>query len=133
MRTFADPSFFRVLDTLIGKAGSVPGAFKTRWSEHGVEIDRSRHSCTADGYNFSVEVCQLTKDGQRPWRLIAVKEYWHLEKASGLPRQVRWAKLITGRRTDALDWFRQRGGEIERQWAQTTERLLGDKAGAADE
>lgn len=133
MRTFGDPSFFRVLDTLLGKAGSVAGAFKTKWSEHGVEIDRARHSCTADGYSFTVEICQLTKDGQRPWRLIAVKEYWHLEKASVLPRQVRWAKLITGRRTDALDWFRQRGGEIERQWAQASDRPLNDKAGAPDE
>ena len=133
MRTFADPSFYRVFDTLISNAGTTPGTFKTQWSDHGVDFDRSRHSCTADGYSFTVEICQLEKTGTRPWALIAVKEYWHLERAAGLPRQVRWAKLITGRRTDALDWFKQRGAEIEQQWAQASDRLHpNDRAGLAD-
>jgi hypothetical protein len=129
VKSFADQSFFRVLDTLIGAAGGAPGSFKTGWTHQGVDVERSKHSSTAPGYNFTVEVCQLSKVGQRPWRLIAVKEYWHLEGASGLPRQVRWAKLVSGRRTDALTWFKQRGDELERHWAEASERLYhGDSA-----
>lgn len=123
MKSFADPGFFRVLDTLLSNAGAVPGTFKTHWKEDGGEFERSKHSCTAEDYSFTVEVCHLTHAGSRPWRLMAVKEYWHLGNNKELPRQVRWAKLLAGQRRDALAWFKLREAEIERRWAETSDRV----------
>lgn len=117
MKSFSDPRLFRVLDMLTAPEPGLAGSLKTHWNTHGVEFKRSKHSCTADGYHFTVEVCQLAHDGQRGWTVIAVKEHWQVAKGTELPRQVRWAKLTSGRRTDALDWFRRREAEIEQQWA----------------
>lgn len=123
MKSFSDPRLFRVLDMLTAPDGPITGSLKTQWAAHGVEFKRSKHSCTADGYHFTVEVCQLTRQAQRGWAAIVVKEYWQLAKGPELPRQVRWAKLTAGRRTDALDWFRAREAEIDQRWAAAAANL----------
>jgi hypothetical protein len=122
MRSFADPAFFRVLDMLVASSGGAPGSFKTHWKEEEVTFDRAKHSSAAGGSGFIIEICSLTHPGPRAWRLIAVKEYWHLENSTKLLRQVRWAKLLSGTRTDALTWFKQRESEFERRW-EASDRL----------
>jgi hypothetical protein len=116
MKSFADPAFFRVFDMIVAASGGSPGSFKTHWKEGGVNFDRAKHSSAAGGSGFIIEICTLTHPTPRPWRLIAVKEYWHLENSTKLLRQVRWAKLLSGTRTDALGWFKQRETEFERRW-----------------
>lgn len=116
MKSFADPAFFRVLDMIVAASGGTPGSFRTHWKEGGVDFDRAKYSGAAGGSGFIIEVCTLTHPSQRSWQLIAVKEYWHVESSAKLLRQVRWAKLLSGKRTDALGWFKQRESEFERRW-----------------
>jgi hypothetical protein len=112
MKTFASASFFRTFDLLL--AATNPGLKLSRWAQDGVDWERERHSFTGRAHGFAVEVVTMTRSGRQGWTLMVVKEFWWAGNQGKDIRGTRWAHLMSGRRTDALDWMREQERVQER-------------------
>jgi hypothetical protein len=112
MKTFASPSFFLTFDLLLAAAN--PGLKMSHWSQENVDWERERHSFTGRTHGFVVEVTTMTRPGRQGWALIVVKEIWWAGNQGKELRSSRWAKLLSGRRNDALGWMRERERALER-------------------
>jgi hypothetical protein len=112
MKSFAQPSFFRVFDLLLGAAN--PGLKLTSWSHDGVAWERERHSFHGAAHGQSIEIVIVTRIGKRGWRLMVVKEYWWAGQEGRAIKSVKWAKAIDGQRTEILNWFRAQEALLDR-------------------
>lgn len=103
MRTFADPSFFRLIHTLIGEANS-DLRFKT-FAHRGVHWNRERHSFNGVVYGFAVDRYLISTPNPNGWSLLFVKEIWWDENDKTI-RSTEWAKPLSGDRSKILEWLR---------------------------
>lgn len=111
MKTFASPSLFRTFDLLLSTTN--PGLKLSQWKSDDVEWSRERHSFTGPDHSFAVEVTTLTHGGRQAWSLMVVKEFWWMGAQAKDLRSTQWARLLQGRRKDALSWLDQQEKALE--------------------
>lgn len=104
MKSFGDPSFFRLFDLLMSLTNK--GLKRSHWAHDGVEFERSRHSFTGPKQGLAIEITTLTRPGRRGWSLMVVKEYWWAGEESKALKNLRWARPTSGQRSDILSWLR---------------------------
>lgn len=112
MKSFARPSFFRVLDLLVGTTN--PGLKLTRWTHDGVTFERERHSFSGPKHGLTIEILTLTRAGSRGWSLIVTKEYWWAGAENKPFKNLRWARPLSGPRADILSWMQAQEPGLER-------------------
>jgi len=115
MKTLAQPSFFRAFDLLLSTTNR--GLRQARWSHDGVEFERERHSFSGFRYGLTIEIVTLTRAGRRGWSLVVTKEYWWAGPDSKALKNLRWARPVSGRRNDILDWMRAQDAALDRALA----------------
>jgi hypothetical protein len=93
MKSFASPSFFRLLDLLLSTTN--PGLKLSRWKFDGVEFERERHSVMGPKHGLAIEIFTLTHAGRRGWTLMVTKEYWWAGEESKALKNLRWARRCT--------------------------------------
>lgn len=103
MRTFADPSLFRLIYILLGEAHS--DLRRTKWSYRGIDWQRERHSFSSSSSGFAIDRYLMTKPHPGSWSLIVVKEMWW-DGNDKVIRSVQWAKPLSGNRAKILEWLR---------------------------
>lgn len=112
MRTFADPSFFRLIYALLDEAR--PGLRRTKWSHRGVNWQRQRHSFTSSETGFAIDQYLITKPGPSGWTLLVVKEMWWDGNDKSI-RSTQWGKPLSGSRVKVLEWLRGEERRINAQ------------------
>lgn len=128
MKNLAHPSFFRAFDLLVGTSN--PGMKRAQWTHDGVEFERERLSFTGTSHGLSVEIITLRRGGRRGWSLMVTKEYWWAGPESKPFKNLRWARPVSGQRTDILSWMRAQEAALDRSLAL---RRGSDAAEAAQE
>jgi hypothetical protein len=126
MKSFGDPSFFRLFDLLISVTN--PGLKRSHWTHDGVQFERERHSVTGPKHGLAIEIFTLTHSGRRSWSLMVIKEYWWAGEESRALKNLRWARPISGQRTDILSWLRAQEAGIDRKMS----RPGGERDGNGD-
>jgi hypothetical protein len=129
MKNFAQPSFFRVFDLLVGATN--PGLKLSSWTYDGVVWERERHSFTGATHGQTIEIFTLRRLGKRGWNVMIVKEYWWVGKENKPVKAVRWAKPIEGQRIDIMNWFRAQETGLDRRLI-ARERSTASQAEDAD-
>lgn len=104
MKGFQDNSFTNAFHRILHKAR--PSPLAVNWAIAGVSWQWDRHSFMGQDYALNSEVHRLSFRGSRPWHLLIVFETWRSEQTDAVIRQAHWSKLLTGRKLDALTWFR---------------------------
>ena len=112
MKSFAQPSFFRLFDLLVSLTN--PGLKRSRWAHDGVEFERERHSVMGPKHGLVIEIFTLERSGRRGWSLMVTKEYWWAGAQSKALKNLRWAKPTGGQRADILSWLRAQEAKIGR-------------------
>jgi hypothetical protein len=112
MKSLARPSFFRLFDLLLGTTNQ--GLKLTCWTHDGVEFERERHSFTGPKHGFTIEIFTLTRGGRRGWSLMVTKEYWWAGAESKAFKNTRWARPLSGQRSDLFAWLKQQEAALER-------------------
>jgi hypothetical protein len=115
MKNLAHPSFFRVFDLLLGATN--PDLKHTSWTHDGVSWERERHSFAGPKHGLVIEIITLARPGRRGWSILIVKEYWWAGKESKAIRSLRWAKPVSGQRSDIMQWFRLQESSLNRRLA----------------
>lgn len=115
MKNLAHPAFFRAFDLLIG--ASNPGLKRTRWHHDGVDFERERLSFAGASHGLSIEILTLTRSGRRGWSLMVTKEYWWAGPDSKAFKNLRWARPVSGQRSDILNWMRAQEAALDRSFA----------------
>jgi hypothetical protein len=113
MRTLGDPSFFRLFDLLTSLTNR--GLKRSHWMHDGVEFERVRHSVTGPKHGLAIDILTLTRPGRRGWSLMVIKEYWWAGEESKPLKNLRWARLTGGQRSDILSWLRAQEARIGRE------------------
>jgi hypothetical protein len=104
MKSFGDPSFFRLFDLLTSLTNR--GLTRSHWTHDGVDFDRERHSVATPKHGLAIEIFTLTRPGRRGWSLMVIKEYWWVGQDSKALKNLRWARPVSGQRGDILSWLR---------------------------
>jgi hypothetical protein len=111
MKSLGQPSFFRVVDLLLGKAN--PRLALASWGRDGIIWERERHSFSGAKHGMGIEIVTVTRDGRRGWRVMIVKEYWWAGAENKPIKSARWAKVVAGQRNDVLNWFRAQEASLD--------------------
>jgi hypothetical protein len=130
MKSLASPSFFRLFDLLISTTNRELKLL--RWVHDGVEFERARHSSMDPNHGLAIEIFTLTRTGRRGWTLMVIKEYWWAGKESKPLKNLRWARITNGQRSDAFTWLREQEVALERASSVAKPRAT-HAARAADE
>jgi hypothetical protein len=112
VRSLARPSFFRMFDLLVSTSN--PGLKRTRWTHDGVEFERERHSFTSSRHGIVIEIFTLTRGGRHGWSLMVTKEYWWAGPDATPFKNLRWARPLSGQRSDLFTWLRAQEAALER-------------------
>jgi hypothetical protein len=112
MKNFASPSFFRLFDLLLGNSN--PGSKLSQWTYGDVDWARDRYSVTGPHHGLVIEIFTLNRKGRRGWSLMVVKEHWWAGSETEAIKSTRWARPVSGRRSDIIEWLRQHELEIDR-------------------
>lgn len=112
MRSLARPSFFRMFDLLVSSTN--PGMKLTRWTHSDVEFERERHSFSSARHGIVIEIFTLTRSGRRGWALMVTKEYWWAGPEAKPFKNLRWARPLSGERSDLFAWLRSQEAALER-------------------
>lgn len=112
MKSFGDPSFFRLFDLLLSATN--PALRISHWSHDGVDFERERHSFAGPKHGLTIEIFTLSRAGRRGWSLMVTKEYWWAGSQDKPFKNTRWARQISGQRSDILTWLRAQEAELER-------------------
>jgi hypothetical protein len=128
MKTLAHPSFFRAFDLLLSTSN--PGLKQARWIHDGVDFERERHSFSGAKHGLAIEIVTLTRPGRRGWSLMVTKEYWWAGPDNKAFKNLRWARPVSGRRNDMLDWMRNQDAAMDRALV-ASRRLPVDGSGNA--
>lgn len=123
MKSLARPSFFRFFDLLL--ANTNPGLKRTCWTFDGVEFERNRHTFTGPRHGLAIEIFTLTHGGRRGWSFMVTKEYWWAGPDNKAFKNTRWARPLSGRRSDLMAWLRAQEEALERTSGRTTEGKSG--------
>jgi hypothetical protein len=129
MKSLARPSFFRMFDLLVSTTN--PRSKLTHWTHDGVEFERERHSFSGPKHGLSIEIVTLTRSGRRGWSLMVTKEYWWARVDSKAFKNLRWARPISGRRSDLFAWLRAQEAALERSLALTRAPSADESRGAS--
>jgi hypothetical protein len=112
VRTFASPSFFRLIYALLGEAHL--DLRRTKWEHCGVNWIRERHTFNGSVSGFAIDQYLLIKPNPNGWTLLVVKEmFWDGNDKS--IRSIQWAKPLSGSRSKMLDWLRAEERRISGQ------------------
>ncbi|MBI1364917.1 MAG: hypothetical protein GC153_03045 [Alphaproteobacteria bacterium] len=109
MKALGDASFFHAFET-IADAGN-PGHHQKSWRHEGACWRRDRQSISCAEYTLIAEVFTVAHETRPKWTLLVVKEHWWAGEEKDAVRSQRWARPISGRRSDILAWFRARQNE----------------------
>jgi hypothetical protein len=112
MKTLASPSFFRLFDLLISTTNR--DLKLLRWIHDGIEFERARHSSMGPNHSLAIEIFTLAHKGRRGWTLMVTKEYWWSGKESKPLKDLRWARITSGQRSDVFTWLREQEVALER-------------------
>lgn len=112
MKSFARPSFFRLFDLLVGTTN--PGLKRMQWTHDGVVFQRERHSFSGASHGLTIEVFILTHAGRRGWSLMVTKEYWWAGADGKAFKNLRWARPLSGQRSDLISWLRAQESALDR-------------------
>jgi hypothetical protein len=112
VRSLARPSFFRMFDLLVSTSN--PGMKRTRWTHDGVGFERERHSFTSSRHGIVIEIFTLTRGGRHGWSLMVTKEYWWAGPDAAPFKNLRWARPLSGQRSDLFTWLRVQEAALER-------------------
>jgi hypothetical protein len=112
MKTFANASFFRAFDLLLGTSN--PLMKQARWSHDGVEFEVDRHSYSGPRHGLTIEIYTLTRAGRRGWSFMVTKEYWWAGPDRKALKNLHWARPLSGARVDMLNWMRAQEKAFER-------------------
>ena len=112
MRTFADPSFFRLIYTLLGEAHS--DLRRTKWSHRNVNWLHERHTFNGSLFGFAIDQYLIAKPNPNTWSLLIVKETWWDASDKSI-RSSQWAKPLSGNRSKILEWLRAEERRIAAQ------------------
>lgn len=112
VRSLARPSFFRMFDLLVSTSN--PGMKRTRWTHDGVDFERERHSFTSSRHGIVIEIFTLTRGGRHGWSLMVTKEYWWAGPDATPFKNLRWARPLSGERSDLFTWLRAQEAALER-------------------
>lgn len=112
VRSLARPSFFRMFDLLVSTSN--PGMKRTRWTHDRVEFERERHSFTSSRHGIVIEIFTLTRGGRHGWSLMVTKEYWWAGPEATPFKNLRWARPLSGERSDLFTWLRAQEAALER-------------------
>lgn len=112
MKNLASASFFRLFDLMVNTTN--PGLKSSHWTYSGVEWVRNRYSMTSQMHDIIIEIFTLTRPGRRHWSLMVTKEHWWAGAKTEAIKSVRWARPVGGRRTDIMEWLRERERELDR-------------------
>jgi hypothetical protein len=126
MKHFASPSFYRTFDLLLGAAN--PGLKLTQWSHDGVDWARDRYSISGRNHGFVIEVISLTRPGRNGWSMMVTKEHWWAGEATEAVKSGRWARPMSGRRKDIMEWFRKHERELDRALPATQRSIVPARA-----
>jgi hypothetical protein len=110
MKSFGDPSFFRLFDLLMSLTNR--GLKRSHWTYDGVEFERERHSVATPWHGLAIEIFGFTRPGRRGWSLMVIKEYWWAGQDSKALKNLRWARPISGQRGDILSWLRAQEAKL---------------------
>ena len=124
MNSFARPSFFRLFDQLMSATNSRLN--RARWTIDGVEAERERHSFAGPDHGLTIEAVTLTRRGRRGWSLLVVKEYWWAGAQSKALKNFRWARPVSGARSDLVAWLRTQERTLARSAPSAHEPLASD-------
>jgi hypothetical protein len=108
VKSLAHPAFFRLFDLLLSLTN--PGLKRSHWTHDGVQFERERHSVTGPRHGLAIEIFTLTRSGR--WSLMVIKEYWWAGEESRALKNLRWARPISGQRSDILSWLRAQDAKI---------------------
>lgn len=103
MRTFADPSFFRLIYMLLGEAHT--DLRRTKWTHRGVNWVRQRHTYSGNHSGFAIDQYLITKPNPNGWSLLVVKEMWWDGDDKPI-RSTQWGKPLSGKRVKILEWLK---------------------------
>jgi hypothetical protein len=117
MKSLARPSFFRMFDLLLSTTNS--GLKRSRWTFDGVEFEYERYSFTGPRHSLMISVFTLTRGGRRAWSLLVTKEFWWVGQDSKPFKDVRWARHMSGQRSDLMAWLRAQEVALERSCSPT--------------
>jgi hypothetical protein len=112
VKNLARPSFFRMFDLLLSSTN--PGMKRLRWTHDGVDFERERHSFTSSRHGIVIEIVTLTRSGRRGWSLMVTKEYWWAGPDATPFKNLRWARPLSGQRSDLFTWLRAQEAALER-------------------
>jgi len=112
MKNFSSPSFFRLFDLLLSTHNS--GFKKLRWEVDGVEWEHDRYTATCAKHGLSIDIITLTRKGRRGWTLMVTKEFWWVGQESKPLKNLRWARVVGGRREDIMNWLRTQEIALDR-------------------
>ena len=130
MKSLARPSFFRFLDLLLSTTN--PGLKRTRWTYDNVDFERERHSFTGPKHGLAIEIVTLTRSGRRGWSFMVTKEYWWAGAEFKPLKNLRWARPLSGRRSDLLNWVQAQEAALERSFALMRGSTARDQSGVSD-
>jgi hypothetical protein len=112
VKSLARPSFFRMFDLLLSSTN--PSMKRSRWTHDGVDFERERHSFTSSRHGIVIEIFTLTRSGRRGWSLMVTKEYWWAGPDATPFKNLRWARPLSGERSDLFAWLRAQEAALER-------------------
>ena len=103
MRRFGNSSFFRTFDYVVGLAN--PGLKLDRFVIDGITWTRERHSFAGQAYGFALDVFTGVCPGASGWTVTVVKEYWRGGGRSKSTKNIQWAAVHLGRKSDVMAWL----------------------------
>lgn len=115
MRSLARPSFFRMFDLLVAQGN--PGLKRSKWTHAGAEFERERHSFTSSRHGIVIDIVTITRSGRQGWSLMVTKEYWWGPDDKPF-KNVRWARPLSGQRSDLFAWLRTQEAALDEALAQ---------------
>jgi hypothetical protein len=111
MRTFSDPSLFRLIHALMDEARA---DHASAWTHRGVAWTRERHSFSGAAPAFAIQQVVLTRPGATGWTLLVVREHWWSPATDKALRSAEWAKPLAGGRAAIWEWLRLEERRIDR-------------------
>ena len=112
MKNFASTSFFRLFDLMLSTGNT--GLKVAQWEYGGAEWVRDRYSLLGPAHGIVIEIFTVRKTGRHGWSFMVTKENWWAGQESQAIKSTRWARPLTGRRTEIMQWLRDKELELDR-------------------
>lgn len=110
MRSFSDPSLFLLIDSLCDEGAKDSRSY--RWTDRGTDWSRRRYSIVGPEVRFVMDELIISCSKPRKWSMLVVRETWW-SQSDDVIRSSRWAKPLTGSRSDIWVWLRAEQRRVE--------------------